>query len=142
MKRIISAFAAAIILLASCTKDAPATTAITLNAVNTTIVANSWHVTYFYDKTFDNTNSFAGYSFVFSASGTVTATKASVTVPGTWTSGNDDSHVKFVLSFVSPSSFIEISEDWHVIERTDTKIRLQHVSGGSGETSFLTFEKN
>ena len=46
------------------------------------------------------------------------------------------------LNFSTPVSFIEISDDWNVIERTDTKIKLQDISGGNGGTDYLTFEKN
>jgi hypothetical protein len=38
--------------------------------------------------------------------------------------------------------FDELNDDWHIIEETSTKIRLQDVSGGSGGTDLLTFEKN
>lgn len=37
---------------------------------------------------------------------------------------------------------IVLSDDWDVLERTDTKIRLIDVSGGNGGTDYLTFEKN
>jgi hypothetical protein len=47
-----------------------------------------------------------------------------------------------VIGFASPASFVEISDDWEVIENTSTKIRLQDVSGGNGGTDLLTFEKN
>jgi hypothetical protein len=54
----------------------------------------------------------------------------------------DDSKVKLVLSFATPANFVEISDDWQVIERTDSRIKLQDLSGGNGGTDYLTFEKN
>jgi hypothetical protein len=142
MKISLLAILTGLVFFSSCKKEDTPVPSITLNAVNTTIVASNWRVTYYYDKTHDATASFSGYAFTFAASGAVTATKGSTTVNGSWTSGNDDSQVKFVLTFTSPADFAEISNDWHVIERTDTKIRLQDISGGGGGTEFLTFEKN
>ena len=63
-------------------------------------------------------------------------------ITGTWSTGTDDSQVKLVLAFSTPAQFADISDDWHVTERTDTKITLQDVSGGNGGTDYLTFEKN
>ena len=142
MKAILLVFFSGLFLFSTCKKEDAVAPVITLNAVNTTIVASTWRVTYYYDHSFDATASFSGYAFTFGTNGTVTATKGSTTATGTWTSGNDDSQVKFVLSFVSPASFTEISNDWHVIERTDTKIRLQEISGGGGGTEMITFERN
>jgi hypothetical protein len=57
---------------------------------------------------------------------------------------NDDSldDLDFTISFASPDNFTELSEDWKVLSRTDSKIELKHVSGGNGGTDLLTFEKN
>lgn len=142
MKTGLFALVTGLLMLSSCKKASDSTPAITLTAVNTTVVTGSWKVTYYYDKTFDATASFSGYSFTFASGGTITAVKGASTVNGTWSSGNDDSKVKFVISFATPANFTEISNDWHVIERTDTKIRLQDISGGGGGTEFLTFERN
>jgi hypothetical protein len=131
------------ILFTSCQKaDNSATQTITPAIVNSTVVTGNWRVTYYFDTDHDETASFAGYEFIFGANGVVTANKAGTTVTGTWSSGYDDSRVKLILSFTSPASFSEISDDWHVIERTNSKIRLQDVSGGNGGTDYLTFEKN
>jgi hypothetical protein len=71
----------------------------------------------------------------------LTASKAGSTITGTWTTLLDDSKTKLILFFSAPASFDEFSDDWHVIERTDTRIKLQDVSGGNGGTDYLTFEK-
>jgi hypothetical protein len=63
-------------------------------------------------------------------------------VPGTWSTGSDDSQKKLYLTFNSPPDFNELSDDWHILEETSTKIRLEDVSGGNGGTDLLTFEKN
>ena len=143
MKIKLFALLALLTIFVSCKKeDNSASSVITTSAVNSTVVAGDWRVTYYYDRDHVATASFSGYSFNFAANGVVTATKSGTAVTGTWSSGNDDSHVKLVLTFSSPNSFSEISEDWRVTERTDTKITLQHVSGGDGHIDYLTFERN
>lgn len=128
-------------LLFSCSDDDD-NSSITPSNVNATVTSGSWRVTYYWDNDHEETSNFAGYSFVFNANGTVVATKAATTVDGSWSTLNDDNKVKLNLVFPSPADFVEISDDWHTVERTDTKIRLQDVSGGSGEIDYLTFEKN
>jgi hypothetical protein len=131
----------ALALFPSCKKEDNSST-ITAASVNNIVAAGNWRVTYYFDTDHDETSSFTGYEFSFGAGGTVTATKAGTTISGTWSTGNDDSHVKLVLFFSSPASFSKINDDWHVIEQTNTKIRLQDISGGNGGTDYLTFERN
>ena len=128
-------------LLLSCKKD-DSSSSISTSNVTSTISTGNWRVTYYWDTDHDETINFTGYSFVFNSNGTTTATKAANIITGTWSTRNDDSKIKLILSFSSPADFIEISDDWHTIERTDTKIKLQDISGGNGGTDYLTFEKN
>ena len=140
MKTLLFVFAGSLCLIAgSCKKDDTSTT--TASNVSATASSGSWKVTYFMDDNVDETNGFASYVFTFNKNGTVAAVKAGNTENGTWSAGNDNSTVKFILDFNAPDPFEEISEDWHVVERTNTKIRLEHVSGGDGHLSYLTFEK-
>jgi hypothetical protein len=128
--------------LTSCKKDEPSTSNITTSNVTTTVSAGTWRVTYYWDTNRDETANFNGFNFTFGASNLVSASNSLLTINGTWSIANDDSKIKLILAFTTNANFIEISDDWHVIERTDTKIRLQDVSGGNGGTDYLTFEKN
>jgi len=128
--------------LTSCKKDEPSTSTITTSNVTTTVSAGTWRVTYYWDTNRDETANFNGFNFTFGASNLVSASNSLLTINGTWSIANDDSKIKLILAFTTNANFIEISDDWHVIERTDTKIRLQDVSGGNGGTDYLTFEKN
>jgi len=47
-----------------------------------------------------------------------------------------------VLNFGNTIPFNELNDDWEILEESATKIRMQDVSGGSGGTDLLTFEKN
>ncbi len=139
-KTILNLFVLSSVLLFSCKKDNDSSST-TTTQLAATVSTGSWRITYYWDSNHEETSNFSNYSFVFNSNGTVTASKAASTVTGNWSTRNDDSKVKLVLSFSAPADFLEISDDWHTIERTDTKIRLQDISGGNGGTDYLTFER-
>ena len=142
MKKVIFILSA-LFLLVSCQKDDDnTTTVISTTLVTNTITSGTWRITYYWDTDHDETANYNGYNFEFGSGNVLTATKAGASVTGTWTTLSDDSKIKLVIAFSTPASLVEISDDWHVFERTDTRIKLQDVSGGSGGTDLLTFEKN
>ncbi|MFN8237041.1 MAG: hypothetical protein U0T77_02635 [Chitinophagales bacterium] len=100
------------------------------------------------DKDEDKTSNFSGYNFTFGASNALTATNGVNNYSGTWSvtdSNSDDDSIDdldFNISFSAPVDFTDLTDDWEVMEHTSTKIKLKDVSGGSGETHYLTFEKN
>lgn len=106
------------------------------------ITQGQWRVTLYNDSGNDETNHFTGYAFTFNSAGTVFANKSGANVSGTWSTGTDDSQQKLYLTFTSNADFIEISNDWHILSQSSTKIQLEDVSGGGGGTDLLTFEKN
>ncbi|MCB0632304.1 MAG: hypothetical protein R2824_08740 [Saprospiraceae bacterium] len=127
----------------SCTKDdfSPnGSDDLSVTEVINTLKSGDWVITYFFDKK-DETAHFSGYTFTFEDDGTLKATNGSSTVKGSWSNGKDDSKNKLNINFSSPDNFEDLSEDWHVLEKTDDKIRLEHLSGGNGGTDLLTFEK-
>jgi hypothetical protein len=116
-----------------------------INTVNN----GTWRITFFEDSGANETSNFAGYNFTFGAAGVLTATNGTNNYSGTWSvtsdNSNDDSpsnDLDFNIGFLTPSNFEELTEDWNILERTDTKVRLVHVSGGNGGTDYITFEKN
>lgn len=127
-----------LLLLVSCKKDDDNSAS---NASDF-LVQGSWRITLYNDSGNDETDHFTGYVFTFSSNGGLTASNGSTSVPGTWSTGSDDSQKKLYLTFNSPPDFNELSDDWHILEETSTKIRLEDVSGGNGGTDLLTFEKN
>jgi hypothetical protein len=141
-KTIFILFAATLFLYISCTKDDNDTSPISTTTVTNTIGSGAWKITYYWDTDHEETTDYSGYNFTFGSGGILTATKTGSAITGSWATGLDDSKTKLILGFSSPASFVEISDDWHVIEITNTKIKLQHVSGGNGGTDYLTFEKN
>ena len=139
MKKILSSFFISTLLFNSCKKDdvIPVTT----TNVTSTISSGNWRISYYAESGVDKTSNYNGNAFTFGSGGVVTAVKNTTTITGTWSIGTDNSNVKLVLAFTA-SNFTSLTQDWHVLERTDTKIRTQHVSGGNGTIDYLTFEKN
>jgi hypothetical protein len=125
----------------------PASNSVKSQVVNTAS-AGTWRVTLFEEEGKNETAHFAGYNFTFGASNVLTSTNGSNTYTGTWSisdsNSNDDSmdDLHFNISFSAPNDFVDLSDDWDILERTDAKIKLIDVSGGNGGTDYLTFEKN
>lgn len=118
----------------ACKKDASNQTA------GEVLNQGKWYVSYFWDKDHEETNDFSGYEFTFD-DGTITATNGSNTVTGTYTDGSDNSTPKFIIHMNSGTEpFDELDDDWHVIEKTNTLIKLKEESG-SGGTEYLNFSK-
>lgn len=124
------------LFLFSCKKDKD------LNADNTTsiLLNGNWKVTSYIDSGQNETSNFSGHSFDFNDGGVVSVNTGSASVQGSWSTGEDDSHVKLNLSFPS-NPHEDLSDDWHVISQTSSKIELEDVSGGNGGTDYLTFER-
>ena len=103
----------------------------------------NWRITLFNDNNVDETSHFSGYAITFNSNGSVSAVKEGLTIYGIWSIGNDDdSQKQLVLNFGETVPFDELSDDWNILEETDTKIRLEDVSNGNGGTEFLTIERN
>lgn len=140
MKKIISIIALLIFILSlsSCTKS-NSSTSIDTN-ISGIITKGSWIITLYNDNGTDKIYLFSGYTFTFS-SGIVTANKNGTNVTGYYTTKYDDSKNKLILDFNTTIPFDELNDDWHILEVTTSKIRLQDVSGGNGGIDYLTFEK-
>lgn len=133
--------------ISSCTKDDNNVSI--KNSIVSTVSAGTWKISYYFDSDKEVTSSFSGYNFTFGSNDVLSASNGASTYAGSWSimnnnSNDDDSldDVDFLISFASPASFAELSEDWEILSRTASKIELKHVSGGNGGTDLLTFEKN
>lgn len=107
----------------------------------------SWAITYYYDTDHEETTNFVGFSFVFGANGVVTASKDTNNYAGVWSvidsNSSEDSlsDLDFNLSFMTPDAFVELTDDWEIIEKTPTLLKLKDISGGNGGIDYLTFTK-
>lgn len=131
-----------------CSKDDNSVTNVIQNQVVNTATSGTWKVTLYDDSGTIKTSNFTGYNFSFGSGNTLTAANGTNTYTGTWSvtdsNSNDDTidDLHFNVSFNAPVSFADLTDDWHIVSRTDTKIQLNDVSGGNGGTDYLTFEKN
>ena len=121
---------------ASCKKDDNSS-----SPSSSVVTQGQWKVTLFSENGVVETSKFSNYVFTFNTNGTVSAVRSGSTVNGSWSDGNDDSQHKLILNFASPADFTEISDDWHILQESSSKIELEDVSGGNGGTDLLTFEK-
>ena len=122
---------------ASCKKDDNSS-----SPSSTVVTQGQWKVTLFSENGVVETSKFSNYVFTFNTNGTVSAVRSGSTVNGSWSDRNDDSQHKLILNFASPADFTEISDDWHILQESSSKIELEDVSGGNGGTDLLTFVKN
>jgi hypothetical protein len=105
-------------------------------------------ITYYFDTDKEETSNFSGHNFTFSNNGVLTASKGTLTQNGTWSitdsNSSDDSisDLDFNVGFSSPATFAALTDDWEIIEKTATVIKLKDVSGGNGGIDYLTFTKN
>jgi hypothetical protein len=111
--------------------------------ITTTVTDGTWIVTLFKEDDIIQTSNFSDYSFTFAVNGELSATNGVITQSGDWITYTDSGYTKLDIMFTAlDGPFEEISEDWRVISRTETKIELKHVSGGDGSIDYLTFEKD
>lgn len=107
----------------TCKKEDNNSLASQATALTQTAATGKWKVTYFFDNSTDHTSYFTGYEFTFNSGGTVSASKSgSPTITGTWSSGNDDSTVKLFLNFGTTTYFIEMNNDWQLVQQTSTLV--------------------
>lgn len=146
MKKFMYSVAACALLFegTSCSSDDDNNSSGTPTQITNTITSGTWRITNFMEDDVDETSNFTGYNFTFTDANTVTATNGTNTYNGIWSVDDDDSSddIDFDLVFTTPDDFTELSEDWDILSRTSSKLRLKHVSGGDGSVDYLTFEKN
>ena len=134
----------------TCSNDDDSPSSSANNPIDIINIVNNgtWKITYYYDTDHEETSSFSGYNFTFGAGNTLTASNGTNNYTGTWSitdgNSNDDSinDLDFNIAFSSPVQFEELTDDWEIIEKSSTLIKLKHVSGGNGGTDYLTFTKN
>lgn len=116
-----------------------------------TAQSGTWRITSYIDSGNVETNDFTGYNFTFGANNALTAANGASTYTGTWSvtqsnsvDDDDSGDIDFNIIFnaQAPASFLDLNDDWDLVERTATKITLVDISGGNNSTDYLTLEKN
>lgn len=150
-KLIFAALAGVLFFTTACSSDDSSNSSpnTIIQEVVSTVSSGTWRITSYVDSGTIKTNNFTNYNFTFGASNVLTATNGTNTYQGIWSVMHDDSNddnpgsdIDFNIAFTTPATFVDLTDDWDILERTSTKIRLVDVSGGNGGTDYLTFEKN
>ena len=143
MKRITSITAVILFLTTafiSCKKDNDTNSSSSGSIPTSTVITQgTWNITYYSNNGSVETSNYTGYTFTFTSGGSAAAISGSVVTNGTWNSYNDDSQNKLSLNFGSTDPLLKLKNDWHIIEKTTIKIRLQATT--SSGTDNLTFER-
>ncbi|WJJ97960.1 hypothetical protein [Algibacter luteus] len=146
--RIILMMLVVLLSFISCSNDDDNSSINIQNQVQNNVQSGTWRITKFEDSGKDETNHFAGYDFTFNSTGVLNANNGINNYDGTWSltysNSNDDSvdDLDFNINFNLTNDFEDLNDDWDFISQTATKIELIDISGGNGETDYLTFEKN
>lgn len=122
----------------------------TIDRIESNLTDGNWRITKFIDSDDDETNHFNGYNFTFNTNGVLIANNGTNTYQGSWSitdsdsSDDDDSSddLDFNINFNLSNDFEDLNDDWDIISQSSSKIELIDISGGNGETDYLTFEKN
>ncbi len=117
-----------------------------VSALQNAAQSGSWRITRFVDDGEDVTSAFDGFVFTFNANGTVTSDNGANSFNGTWQIELDDDDdiddtddLEFVITFsTSNDDFDDLTEDWDVLEFSDTRIRL----ADDDADDLLTFERS
>lgn len=104
-----------------------------------TVQSGTWKVSYFFDDA-NQTANYTAYNFTFNANGSIAVVSGTANFSGQWLAYVDDNEDTFEIDFPS-AQLEELSDDWEIIDFSETQIRLKDVSSGNGETDFLTFTK-
>jgi hypothetical protein len=118
------------------------------NEIESNLRNHTWVITKYIDSGDDELYHYTGFEFTFGDNNLLTATNGTSTYTGTWSITNSNSSssssedLDFNIFFSAPEDFEELSDDWDILTYTSGKIELIDVSGGSGETDYLTFERN
>jgi len=117
-------------------------TSVTPSLTLSTAQASIWKVTLYKEDLDDKTTYYTNYAFTFNVDLSVEAViTGSSQINGTYAISEDNSQVKFVLSFTAVNNFDKITNDWRVETLSSTKIALRDISGRNGGIDYLTFER-
>ncbi|MEP6746718.1 MAG: hypothetical protein ABJB86_03270 [Bacteroidota bacterium] len=102
------------------------------DSVTIALSSGKWTISSLIQKTEDNTNSFAGYVFSFSAAGKLSAVKNGVEVQGTWsytpavTYYGSSSKNALSINTGTDNPFRRLTGTWNLVSGSSTVIKLDN----------------
>lgn len=124
------------VVFASCTKDdSPATVA-------GAVTNGTWRVTHFSERSNNETDDFNGYIFTFQSNGKVLAAKNGIIKEGNWSESTSSQKLVIDMGVKNDANkpLGELTDDWVIVSKTETKINLADDNSSSNE--LLEFTKN
>jgi hypothetical protein len=118
------------------------------NNVTIIVTEGTLKITLYWDSDLNETINFNIFNFSFGANNELTVTEGTNSYNGTWsitdTNGYIDnlSDLKFDITFTAPIHFVEIIDDWEIIDQSASFIKLRDVIDSNGQKDFLSFSKN
>jgi hypothetical protein len=94
-----------------------------------------WKVTYYIDSGKDETSDFNGYTIDFQAGGKFIAKFSGRTETGTW--NENSSSKKLDIKISGEKKLDDISDDWLILEKTGTSMKLRDDNASSNEEIHL-----
>jgi hypothetical protein len=112
------------------------------NDISATLKSGTWFISYFFEDGEPETSDFSGNSFTYSDSGIIAVSiRDSVTdITGNWKLMTKNGQSELYLDFMQPGKFLDLNDDWEVIEYTKKLIRLEELcDDDTGVIDYLTF---
>ena len=106
------------------------------NSNSTIITEGTWRVAHYTDSGKDETSDFAGYTFTFKSNGQFVATVGSTTTTGTWSETSSNTP-RLIIAIAGTKQLDEISDDWILVEKTTTSIKIKDDNAASMEEFHL-----
>jgi hypothetical protein len=105
------------------------------------LAKGEWIISYFFNES-DKTSDFAAYKFTFNADGTALADNGSNQINGTWEGKSEDSGThELELKFGETALFVQLEDDWDVLEFDGKVIKLMDEDTVEGSKRFLNLER-
>lgn len=89
------------------------------------ISANGVSINEFTEEGVNKTQDVAPYLFFFNPNGSVTASKAGESIPGTYLVFRDDNKTEVRFGFPINSKLHELNDDWYFISQNENTIRFE-----------------
>ena len=106
-----------------------------------TLNEGTWLVANFINGGVSETDNYKDYVLDFMTDGTVTATKNSDVVNGTWHVVYDSGKLKLILNFSDITPFKEFNEDWIAVDVKTARVEVKHIDSGTNAESKIVFER-
>jgi len=125
---------AAVLFLVSCSKSPvdPVVNPLVFSAdsVTASLTTGTWMISSFTQKTEDKTSKFDGFTFIFSADGSVTATISGTETKGTWhftpavTYYGSTSKSAVALNLGAATPLSQLTKTWNFVSATSTLLKV------------------